>query len=172
MRYWSLFVVAISLASCGEALTPAPHGAMAETEEASNLPLDAEGMPTFRAGLWEVLRTDSGSGGQPERERQCIGKEANADLVKLLAAAETPACTVSRARRAGGIHVTSDCLQAGAKMKTSLDLTGSETAYRMKLSMEIVSPDGARDAGEVTADARWVGACPPGVAPGQSVAAG
>ena len=41
--------------------------------------------------------------GGPERERQCLGEEANADLTKLLTATGTPACTVSRARRAGGI---------------------------------------------------------------------
>ena len=166
MRYRSLFVVAVSLASCGEAVAPAPRGAMAK--EASNLRLDAEGIPQFRPGLWEVVRTDSSVGGRPERERQCLGE---ADLTKLLTATGTPACTVSRARRAGGIYVTSDCLQAGVRMKTSMDLTGSESAYRLKLSMEVVSPDGARDGGEITADARWVGVCPAGVAPGDSIAA-
>ena len=168
MRYRSLFVVAVSLASCGEAVAPAPRGAVAK--EASNLLLDAKGIPQFRPGLWEVVRTDSSGDGGPERERQCLGEEANAELTKLLTATGTPACTVSRARRAGGIYVTSDCLQAGVRMKTSLDLTGSETAYRMKLSMEVVSPDGARDGGAVMADARWVGACPAGLAPGDSMA--
>lgn len=172
MRYRSLFVVAISLASCGEAVAPVPQGAMAKAEETSNLPLDAKGIPRFRPGLWEVVRTDSSGDGQAERWRECLGEEANADLTKLLTATGASACTVSRSRRAGGIQVTSDCLQAGVKMKTSLDLTGSETAYRMKLSIGIVSPDGTRDGGEVTADARWVGACPAGVAPGDQVAVG
>lgn len=168
MRYRSLFVVAISLASCGEAVALAPRGAVAE--ESSNLRLDAKGIPQFRPGLWEVVRTDSSVDGGPERERQCLGEEANADLTKLLTATGTPGCTVSQARRAGGIYATSDCLQAGVRMKTSLDLTGSEAAYRMKLSMEVVSPDGARNGGEVRADARWVGACPAGLAPGDSMA--
>lgn len=99
MRYRSLFVVAVSLASCGEAVAPAPRGAVAK--EASNLLLDAKGIPQFRPGLWELVRTDSSGDGGPERERQCLGEEANAELTKLLTATGTPACTVSRARRAG-----------------------------------------------------------------------
>lgn len=170
MRYQSLLVVAMSLASCGEPVASASYGAEAKTVRSSSLPLDAKGLPKFRPGLWEVARTDASDGAEPERERVCLGEEANSDLTKLLTATGTATCTVSRGRDGGGIQVTSECLHAGVKLKTSLDLAGSETAYRMKLLTEIVASDGTRERGEVTADARWVSACPAGMASGDAAA--
>lgn len=171
MRHPLLPALALTaLAACGqpsatdaEAAPKAP--AAPQAAQLSAPPLGADGLPQFRPGLWEVTKTDSG---ETETTHECMGPGAEEAFADLLAK-EQPNCRVRRSSGAGGLKVSSECDQNGMKIQSELVLTGSETQYDMRLGLYVVGPDGTRDGGEMVGEARWVGACPAGVEPGQSV---
>lgn len=155
------------LSSCGQSadeFQAAPPAAAS----AGKLQLDARGVPKFRAGLWEVTRSDSSSPGETELEKECIGENASEELARALNS-ESDNCTVSKSGGASGIRVVSECLQSGSKIKSELSISGGDTAYEMRLKIGIVTPDGKSSGGETIDKARWIGACPAGMSPGDSV---
>ncbi|MDZ4370079.1 MAG: DUF3617 family protein [Phenylobacterium sp.] len=169
MRKSSLTLIAlISLAACGaKPADPAaaPAAAPAVTPVAG-LKLGADNLPRFRAGLWESVQNE---GGESETQRRCIGAEVDAEMRQLLTR-ETPSCQTRRSASSSGLKIEAVCDQAGGlKTETRLTMTGSETAYDMILGLYVVQPDGTRDGGETTVRARWIGACPAGVSPGEDV---
>lgn len=159
--------VLLLLVACGQADTgQAPAAAQPAVQAAlTSPPLDATGVPRLRPGLWEVTKTDEG---QTETSMDCMGPEADKEVRDLLTR-ETPDCKVERSSGVGGLRLKADCLQSGVKIQSEFVMTGSDTAYDMRLGVYVVNPDGEREGGEMTAKARWVGACPAGVQPGESV---
>lgn len=170
-RVLSLIIVA-GLAGCSEqqAQQDAGSAAKAPAEVAENLRLDAKGIPQFRAGLWDVVSTDSTKEeDKVDHEHHCMGDSANEEFAKALSA-QSPNCKVERTGDARSIKITSNCEQSGVKVRTELAVAGGETKYETRLKMGIVMPDGTTDGGEIVAKARWIGgACPAGMAPGESV---
>lgn len=169
MRKFACSLLALSLAACGDkpvetAQADAPKAAV----PAERLPLDAAGVPRFRPGLWEVVKT---SPDEPtESTRECIGEEADVQLREMLTRQDGPDCKIQRSSTFNSLKVRADCAQAGGlRTDTSLEVTGGETAYTMKLGLYLVKPDGTRDGGDMVARGRWVGACPAGVKPGDTV---
>lgn len=164
MRPLLISAALLALAACGKPeaaqTTAAPAKAVL-----SSLTLGADGVPRIRPGLWQVVKTD---GGETETTRECTGAEANAQLREMLTR-QNPDCKVQRSGGAGGLKMISDCVQSGVKIQTTFAMTGSDTAYDMRLGMFVVKPDGGRDGGEMVAKARWIGACPAGVQPGQTL---
>jgi hypothetical protein len=166
MRPLLISAVLLALAACGK--PEAAQTAAAPPKAAASpagLTLGADGVPRLRPGLWEVAKTDDG---ETETTRECMGDEANAELREMLTR-ETPNCKVQRSGGAHGLKVASDCVQSGVRIQTTFTLAGSDTAYDMSLGMHVVKPDGSREGGEMTAKARWIGACPAGVEPGQTL---
>lgn len=83
---------------------------------------------------------------------------------------ETPGCKTERSASPRGLRVQALCEQAGGlKTDALVEMTGSETAYDMKIGIYLVNKDGSRDGGDITAKAKWIGACPAGVKPGEDV---
>jgi hypothetical protein len=170
MRPIALFAAALSLSACGQAgdaKTPAP---VANTGEAVNaaatLSLDARGVPRFRPGLWETTKTSEEG---VEKSRECLGTEANRQIVEVLTRKDTPECKMDRSSGPGVLKVNSTCVHSGVKIRTELVLTGSDTQHEMKLKFGAEKPNGEVDGGEMVAQSRWVGACPADMAPGDEV---
>lgn len=111
---------------------------------------------------------DSSNSDGPDHQRQCIGQEASEQIVEMLSKKSTPDCKVSKSTNARGLHVSSDCVQGGVKVKAELSLAGSETAYDLKLSMNMQTSDGKQTGGVITGKAKWLSACPQGMNPGDS----
>lgn len=169
MRHLACSLLALSLVACQDKASETAQGnapeAAAPTER---LALDTAGLPTFRAGLWEVVKTSSDEAGETTQE--CIGAEANAQLREMLTRDGGPDCKVERSNTIFSQKVRADCAQAGGlRTDTTFEVSGSETRYTMKLAMYVVKPDGTGDGGEEVAKARWIGACPAGVKPGEEV---
>lgn len=172
MRMLPLALLATaSLAACG-AKPAADTGQAASTAAAapaaagSALKLGADNLPRFREGLWEVVQTEDG---QSETSKRCVGAEIDGEMRELLTR-ETPDCQIQRSASPKGLSVKAVCAQAGGlKTDTSLVMTGSETAYDVKLGIYVVQADGARDGSDMTLKAKWVGACPAGMKPGDEV---
>ena len=160
---------ALALTACGskEDKAAAPPAAdAAAVAPASALTLGADNLPRFKAGLWEVAQTEDGA---TETTRHCVGEEANAEIREMLTR-ETPDCQTTRSVTPAAIKLNATCSQAGGlKTETALTMTGSQTAYDMKLGIYIVTPEGKREGGETIMKARHVGACPAGVKPGEDV---
>lgn len=158
---------ALALAACSpKAEADAPPAAdAAANAPASGLTLGADKLPRFKAGLWEVVKTEDG---ETETTRHCVGEEANAEVREMLTR-DTPECQTTRSATPAGIKVKSVCDQGGLKTETALSMTGSQTAYDLTLGIYVVAPGGKREGGEVAMKARHVGACPAGVKPGEDV---
>jgi hypothetical protein len=165
MRPLLLATALLALAACDRPQAAQTAAAAPSKPALSGLSLDADGVPRIRPGLWEVVKTD---GGETETTRECTGAEADAELRDMLTR-RSPDCKVQRSGGAHGVKVVSDCVQSGVKIQTTFSMTGSDTAYDMRLGMFVVKPDGGRDGGEMVAKARWIGACPAGVQPGQTL---
>lgn len=168
MRLSALTLVAlISLAACSKPETAAaPKGEDAAAAAPAGLILGGDNLPRFKAGLWEVVQTEDG---KVETTRHCAGAEVDAEVREMLTR-ETPGCKTERSASPSGLRVKALCEQPGGlKTEASVVMTGSEAAYDMKMGLYLVNADGGRDGGEVTAKAKWIGACPPGAKPGEDV---
>jgi hypothetical protein len=171
MRMLTLVLLAsASVAACG-AKPAADAGQAVDTAAVapaagSALKLGADNLPRFREGLWEVVQTEDG---QSETSKRCVGAEIDGEMRELLTR-ETPTCKTQRSASSTGLKVNAVCEQAGGmKTETSLVMTGSDTAYDAKLGIYLIQADGAREGGETTLKAKWVGACPAGMKPGDEV---
>ncbi|MGA0606136.1 DUF3617 domain-containing protein [Phenylobacterium sp. VNQ135] len=172
MRLARLLVLAapLALAACNakpEAETAAASDAAAKASApAERLTLGADGLPRFREGLWEVTKID---GGEREVTKRCTGAEVNQEMREMLTR-ETPDCKTDRSSGPLGIRVHAVCDQGkGLKTETTMTMSGSSTSWSSTLGLYVVTPDGRRDGGEMTMKARWIGACPAGVKPGEDV---
>lgn len=171
MRMLALSLLAVtSLAGCG-AKPDAEAGKAADTAAtapaASALTLDANNLPKFREGLWEAVQTDDD--GTAKTTQHCVGPEIDAEMRELLTR-ETPECQTKRSVSPAGLKIDAVCdQQGGLKTATNLMLTGSNTAYDMKLGIYLVKADGTREGGESVVKAKWVGACPAGMKPGDEI---
>ena len=168
MRLPTICLVAlVSLAACGKAEKgEALRGVDAPAPQLVGFKLGGDGLPRVKPGLWEVVKTEDG---EMETTRHCTGEEVDAEVREMLTR-ETPGCKTERSAGPGGLRVKALCEQAaGLKTDAVVTMTGSDTAYDMTLGLYVVKPDGTREGGDVVAKARWIGACPAGVQPGQDV---
>jgi hypothetical protein len=168
MRLPSLALVAlVSLAACSKPETAAaPKGADAAATAPAGLVLGGDGLPRVKPGLWEVVQTEDG---QVETTRHCTGAEVDAEVREMLTR-ETPGCKTERSANATGLRVKALCEQPGGlKTDATIVMTGSETAYDVSVGLYVLQPGGQREGGESKLKAKWIGACPAGVKPGEDV---
>jgi hypothetical protein len=168
MRLPSLALVAlVSLTACSQPTTAAaPKGADAAAVVPAGLTLGGDGLPRVKPGLWEVVKTDDG---EVETTRHCTGAEVDAEVREMLTR-EVPGCRAERSASPSGLKVHAVCEQPGGlKTDSTVLMTGSDTAYDLTIGIYLVKPDGTREGGDITAKARWIGACPAGVQPGEDV---
>ncbi len=154
-------LAALALAACSQ---PAPAASAGEPPAPPRAaatsgvpPLDADGLPRFRPGLYEVVQVSDGE--PPETTRQCLGAGAPDEWRDILTRKPGPECKISRSSGAAGLQVVTECRQNGNTNRLRLTLAGSETAYRMTLKIAVTTPNGETSSMESTAQARWLGAC-------------
>lgn len=165
-----LTAASLALTACGQ---PAPAAASSETTAAKVQtgdptgmpPLDAAGVPRLRPGLYEIVQVDEGE--EPQTTRQCIGEDANTEMREILTKKPTPDCKISRSTGATGLQLATECRQNGMTNRLKLTVAGTDTAYKMTLSLGVTTPNGETSTAESVARGRWLGACPADMAPGQ-----
>jgi hypothetical protein len=170
MRALLILSTALALTACGDtapAASPAPKAVAKGGEFAGTPPLDAAGVPRLRPGLYEVVQVDNDEA--PQTTRECVGEEANAEMRRILTQKPTPDCKLSRTTGPAGLQVQSECRQNGMTNRLKLTVAGADTAYRMTLAISVTTPDGETSTTESVAQGRWLGACPAGLAPGQTL---
>jgi hypothetical protein len=167
-------LAALTLSACGDGKTDAaPKAAAVEAPPAAVLGaprLGADGLPRFRPRLWEVVTLDNTSDEGPVTSRQCLGEEANTEMREALAAGDTPNCRRTRSVGANGLTIKATCSQGEVNTEMQISLSGSETAYTMVMDLRSKVAGGEPQGGRIEGNARWIGACPAGMKPGDETA--
>ncbi|QPQ55123.1 DUF3617 family protein [Allosphingosinicella flava] len=170
MRYLVISAAALALAACGQQQDSngsAEAGKTGETAAADGaLKIGADGVPQFRPGAWEM--TESGDNAN-ETRRECLGADANPQLREELTRSYPKECKVERDSNSGRLFVKASCPQNGLTIDSEIEVTGSDTAMNMRIGAFVTMPDGKRQGGETRIVGRWVGQCPAGVQPGDSI---
>lgn len=158
----------IAVAACSK---PAEKSEVASAEGAAPAAKAArpvlpgiDAAPHLRAGLWEITVE-----GMPARARTCIDDKTQSDSAVLGQGVDRSNCSKSTWRRIpGGIAFEFACDNDGMKMASKGTVTGDfNSAYRMEADLT-GSRDGETFTQKQVIDARYVGACPAGMKPGDS----
>jgi hypothetical protein len=150
----------LALAACGKpADKPAPAAAAAAK---SPVPPGIEAAPHLKAGLWEITVGDT-----PMKASSCIDDATQNDGAALGQSLDRRDCTKSTwTRIPGGVAFELDCVTEGMHMTSKGTVTGDfNSAYRMESDVT-GSRDGQSFTHKQVIDAKYMGACPKGMNPG------
>jgi hypothetical protein len=159
-------LAALALAACNR--TPAKTE-VADTETAAAttpkpVPPGIDAAPHLRAGLWEITSKVAGMEG---KVRSCVDDTTQSEGAVLGQGLDRRNCTKSDwSRIPGGVAFAFDCDNDGTRVTSKGTVTGDfNTAYRMEADAGMTRGGVTRTAKQVV-DARYAGACPSGMKPG------
>lgn len=163
MRLLSILTTTtLALTACSQ---PAPAALAGEADVASRAaepsgapPLDADGIPRLRPGLYEVVQVADDE--EPETTRECLGENAHAELREILTKAPTADCKISRTTDHAGLQVATECRQNGMTNRLRLTVAGNDSAYRMALAISVTTPSGETSSTQSVVRGRRLGDCP------------
>lgn len=139
----------------------------------------AQDMPKRKSGLWEITM-DSGApkgaaaapaapGAGPRTMTQCVDA-AKDDLARQSAEqmGKDNKCTQAKISQGGGkISFDSTCEFGGTKMTSQTLITGDfQSAYKMEIKSKFNPPMMGMTDSTTTMEAKFIGACKPGMRPG------
>jgi hypothetical protein len=142
----------------------------------SMLPLSAaaQDLPKRKSGLWEIKMDNSAAksaapGMGPRTMTQCV--DAAKDDIARQAGQQMEKenkCTQGKMQQSGGtISFDSSCEFGGTKMTSHTTITGDfSSAYRMEIKSKFEPPMMGMADTTTIMDAKYVGACKPGMRPG------
>ena len=167
MRVPILLSLAVGLAGCGQAES---GGSVPDRSKDSDQPgalaFDAAGVPRFRPGAWEYKHeSDDGA----ETVRTCLGEAGNTELREILTRRYPAECKVERSSGSNGLTFRSSCRKDGLTTETRLEVSGSDTAIDMTLSLLVITPAGERSGDTMITSFRRVGECPAGARHGEDI---
>jgi len=130
----------------------------------------ASDMPARKPGLWEVSMHMDAVNAPTEVTKLCLDAATDAAMQGL--APTSSNCGKKEMRRDGDV-VTSDsvCKFGGTEMTSHAVATFSgDTAYHVEITTQYNPPMKGRGESTITQDAKWVGACPADMRPGDVIA--
>jgi hypothetical protein len=135
---------------------------------ASIAPASAIDFPTRRAGLWETtMHMDQGGMG-PMVTKMCVDASTDAKMMKYGMSHQNTNCTPPNLQGMGSMR-TMDmvCHMEGSTQKSHVMIayTG-DASYHMDMQTVFDPPLRGRNKMHITQDAKWAGACPSGMKPG------
>lgn len=155
---------ALALAACNKPAdkTDAGGDVAAGPVEKAPVPPGIDAAPHVKAGLWEVSNGD-----MPGKLSTCIDANTQADSAALGQGLDRRNCSRSTWNRIdGGIAFDFDCRSEGVRVTSKGTVTGDfSRAYTMKADASMTKNGVTRTAQQVI-EARYVGACPSGMKPG------
>lgn len=155
----------IALAACGDGPASASRdGGDTPTEAAiGKASLDADGLPLFRAGLWEHVER---RGDEVETRRECRAAGLDKASRDLLVGPVRAECTRVRGGSGAGLTVSVQCKVGDLTTGTTIRLSGDETHARSSMVMSVTGADGVPARESVEGESRWLSPCPEGMAVG------
>ena len=130
----------------------------------------ANDMPARKPGLWEVSMHMDTANAPTEVTKLCLDAATDAAMQGL--ASTSSSCSKKEMRRDGDV-VTSNsvCKFGGTEMTSQAVATFSgDTAYHVEIKTQYKPPMMGRGESTMTQDAKWVGACPADMRPGDVIA--
>ena len=151
-------LAALALAACGK---PADKTAPAVPAKPP-VPAGIDAAPHLKAGLWEITVD-----GAPMTATSCIDDASQNDTAALGQSLDRRNCTKSTwSRISDGVAFEFDCTTEGRHFTSKGTVTGDfNSAYRMEADVT-GSADGQTMATRQAISAKYLGACPSGMKPG------
>lgn len=153
---------ALALAACSKAADKTAATAVSGPVEKAPVPAGIDAAPHVRAGLWEISSAD-----MPGKLASCIDDNTQADSAALGQGLDRRNCAKSDWNRIpDGIAFSFDCNNDGVRVTSKGTVTGDfSSAYTMKADASMTK-DGITRSAKQSIDARYVGACPANMKPG------
>jgi hypothetical protein len=129
-----------------------------------------DALPQRKAGLWEGSMQVTGMpvpGGMASR--QCVDAKTDAEMQRkgMSGGRDSQCRQTSIKRSAGQIEIQTDCTSSEGKSHIVSTLTGDfQNRYRMENKMSFDPPRQGMSEAHMTMEAKYMGACPPDMKPG------
>jgi len=131
----------------------------------------ADDMPARKPGLWEVTMHMDAANMPTEVTKLCVDTATDAAMQRL-ATTGSSNCSKKDMHRAGDVVTSySVCTFGGTEMSSQAVATFSgDAAYHVDIKTKYNPPMQGHGESTMTQDAKWVGACPADMRPGDVVA--
>ena len=153
---------ALALVACGKAADKPATAPNATSPAPAPAPLMVDARPHLKAGLWQITMA-----GAPMQASSCIDDASQKADAALGQDMDQTACAKrSWSRIPGGVAFEFDCTTDGSRMVSKGTVTGDfNSAYRMESEVS-GSRDGQSFSHKQVMEAKYLGACPAGMKPG------
>ena len=134
--------------------------------------VSAQDMPRRKSGLWETTMENSAAKGTPGGKMtmtQCVdaAKDDVANQAAQQMGRDNKCSTGKVSQTPGRVSFDSTCEFAGTKMSSSTVIAGDfNSAYKMEIKAKYNPPMMGMSESTTTMDAKFIGACKPGMRPG------
>lgn len=156
---------ALALAACNKPADKTGDASVAAVEKPP-VPPGIDAAPHLKAGLWEITPQMAGANG---KVRTCVDDRTQSDSAVLGQGLDRRNCAKSDwSRIPTGVAFSFDCDNDGTRVTSKGTVTGDfSSAYRMEADAT-VTKDGVTHSAKQVIDARYVGACPADMKPGDT----
>jgi hypothetical protein len=148
-------------------------GALVVFAAAASWPAYADDLPQRKAGLWQVDMANPGGQMPPQQMKMCIDANTDAEMYKMGMSAAQGMCSKPDIHRSGDTMTTnSQCKMDQTQITTqSVTKFNGDSAYHTDINSKFNPPMMGHSDSVMTQDAKWVGACPADLVPGDVVMA-
>lgn len=124
--------------------------------------------PQRKAGLWETTMRSPQMQGHDVVSQQCIDNKTDAEMMKRSLNQQNQQCTTPKPKRtATGWEMDSVCTQDGSTTTMHMTMSGDmNSQYTMHMKGKRTPAQDGISEFESTMNARYLGACPAGMKPG------
>jgi hypothetical protein len=133
----------------------------------------ADALPHHKAGLWVVAISSPDSGLPSHEVRMCIDAATDAMMSGLGSNAMNGSCGKNAVKRDGAVVTVDSVCKMGDVQTTTRAVIhfSGDTAYHSDINTTFNPPMMGHSTATVSQDAKWTGACPAGMQPGDIVMA-
>lgn len=128
--------------------------------------LAQDGLPQRKAGLWETSMQMAGG----MSSRQCVDAKTDAEMQRkgMAGGGGDSQCKQTSMKRSGGrLEIQTDCISSEGKSRVVSTITGDfQDHYKMDNKMSFDPPRHGKSEARMTIEAKYLGACPADMKPG------
>jgi hypothetical protein len=123
-------------------------------------------LPPRKPGLWQITMIMPGGKIPPRDMQMCIDAKTDAEMARLSTSASQGMCAKNDTRRDGDTVTTNSVCTIGQKETSTQAVTrfAGDSAYHTEITSRSGTTGGSRLV--MTQDAKWTGACPADMQPG------
>jgi Protein of unknown function (DUF3617) len=125
-------------------------------------------LPTMKSGLWESSVAREGMPQKVGATKMCMDSAVQKEVMEMGMGTMKSMCSKNDIRRDGNkVFGTAECKFGESTMKSSSVTTFTgDTAYHTEVKSTYDPPMQGMPSGTTVIDAKWTGACPAGMQPG------